>query len=189
MGFHILQRFSISKTFTISNKSIFVVCYHDLIFQSNDLESILGFRENQDLDLIIDTMVFGFWFESSKYIMKKYEDVLFNEFLFYTFGLDYTLPYNDGILISGETIFSQVDLSIDSDLLDTDNISSLFYFSTPINMINNFSLFHIRDWDNNIPSNNLLLISSTYDSFTLNYMLTLNLVNSTIFQIEFVYNY
>ena len=163
----------------------------DLIFQSNDLESILGFRENQrfGFDYRYDGL-FGFWFESSKYIMKKYEDVLFNEFLFYTFGLDYTLPYNDGILISGETIFSQVDLSIESDLLDTDNISSLFYFSTPINMINNFSLFHIRDWDNNIPSNNLLLISSTYDSFTLNYMLTLMPGKfNDFFQIEFVYNY
>ena len=173
------------------NQFLFSMLSDDLVYQPNNLESILGFRENQRLgfDYRYDGF-FGFWFETSKYIMKKYDDVLFNEFLFCTLGLDYTLPYNDGILISGETIFSQVDLSIESELLDNDNISSLFYFSMPINMINNLSLFHIIDWDYNIPSNNLLLLSSTYDSFTMNYMLTLIPGQfNDFFQIEFVYNY
>ena len=156
-----------------------------------DIDNILGFRENSrfGIDYRYDGF-FGFWFESSYYLMKKYDDVLFNKFSFLTLGFDYTLPFLNGLLLTTETIFSEVDLSIDSESLDNNNYSSIVFLSLPINIINDFSFFHLKDWDNNIPENNILRWSTTYDSFSMNYMLTLipGKLND-IFQIEFIYNH
>ena len=161
------------------------------IIQPINLESILGFRENSrfGIDYRYDGL-FGFWFEGSYYSMKKYEDVLFNEFSFLTLGFDYTFPILNGLLFTTETIFSMVDLSIDSEFLDNSNSSSIFFLSLPINIYSDFSYFYLKDWDDNIPENNIVRWSTTYDSFSMNYILTLipGKLND-IFQIEFIYNH
>ena len=137
---------------------------------------------------------FGFWIEGCYYIVKKHEDVYFNKFSFLTLGFDYTIPTSKGILLSTETMFSHMPLNHNaSDLLislhNDKNVHTIFHLSCPIDMINNLTFYSLRDWDRSI-TDNFVRWSTTYDSFNIDYMLTLKSGGfNDVFQIMFVYNH
>ena len=132
---------------------------------------------------------FGFWIEGCHYIMKE-------KLTFLTLGFDYTMPAFNGILLKSETMFSRssfiiphyLDQSESFSVLST-NIYTAFHLDIPIDHINSLSLYSFSDREE-YTSNNLIRWSTTYDSFNLDYMLTLKPGKfNDIFQIMFIYNH
>ena len=69
------------------------------------------------------------------------------------------------------------------------NTYTAFHLDIPIDHINSLSLYSFRDWEEYI-SDNLIRWSTTYDSFNVDYMLTLKPGKfNDIFQIMFIYNH
>ena len=125
---------------------------------------------------------FGFWIEGCHYIMKE-------KLTFLTLGFDYTIPAFNGILLRSETMFSRSSFQSELFSVLSTNIQTAFHLDIPIDHINSLSLYSFSDWEE-YTSDNLIRWSTTYDSFNIDYMLTLNpgRFNDT-FQIMFIYNH
>ena len=111
--------------------------------------------------------------------------------IFLTLGFDYTLPISNGLLISTETMFSEIDLLSEIER----KIYTVLHLSLPIDHINQLTFFSLRDWKDReamsrADNSDNIRWSTTYDSFNIDYMLTLNpgRFNDT-FQIMFIYNH
>ena len=102
-----------------------------------------------------------------------------------TVGADYTLPYINGILIMAESMY----LSIEDDLSSSSQYYSAFMSSLPIGMFHHFMFIFNLDWENN-KSNNYLRWSSTYDSYSINCMLSTNPIDEgNSLQLMLIYNH
>ena len=125
---------------------------------------------------------FGFWIEGCHYMMKE-------KLTFLTLGFDYTIPVFNGILLRSETMFSRSSFQSELFSVLSTNIYTAFHLDFSINHINSLSLYSFRNWEEYI-SDNLIRWSTTYDSFNVDYMLTLKPGKfNDIFQIMFIYNH
>ena len=129
---------------------------------------------------------FGFWIEGCYFDFTNIDDSIF-----LTLGFDYTLPISNGLLISAETMFSEIDLL---NVIEKQTYTVL-HLSLPIDHINHLTFFSLRDWKDRDPmsrvdNSNNIRWSTTYDSFNIDYMFTLNPGRfNDIFQIMFIYNH
>jgi len=125
---------------------------------------------------------FGFWIEGCHYMMKE-------KLTFLTLGFDYTIPAFNGILLRSETMFSRSSFQSELFSVLSTNIYTVFHLDVPIDHINSLSLYSFSDWEE-YTSDNLIRWSTTYDSFNVDYMLTLKPGKfNDIFQIMFIYNH
>ena len=121
----------------------------------------------------------GLWNESA---MIKSDNL---ELDMITVGIDYTLPIANGILVLTESM--QISSKINN--LTSSNTFTAFMASVHVGMFNNVMLISTLDWDeNNIY--NYLRWSSTFDSFSMNCMASINpneMGNNL--QLMFIYNH
>ncbi len=121
----------------------------------------------------------GFWNENSKI---KYNGLRTDMI---TVGADYTLPFINGILIMTESMF----MSIEDNLTSSNQYLSAFMSSLPIGMFHHFMVIFNLDWENN-QSSNYLRWSSTYDSYSLNCMVSINPIeDGNSLQFMLIYNH
>ena len=130
---------------------------------------------------------FGFWIEGCYFDFIDIDDSIF-----LTLGFDYTLPISNGLLISTETMFSEIDLL---NVIEKQTYT-VFHLSFPIDHINHLTFFSLQDWKDRGPmskvdnNSNNIRWSTTYDSFNIDYMFTLNPGKfNDVFQIMFIYNH
>ena len=125
---------------------------------------------------------FGFWIEACHYMMKE-------KLTFLTLGFDYTIPAFNGILLRSETMFSKSSFQSELFSASSTNTYTAFHLEFSIDHINSLSLYSFADWEESV-SDNLIRWSTTYDSFNVDYMLTLKPGKfNDIFQIMFIYNH
>ena len=133
---------------------------------------------------------FGFWIEGCHFNFTA-EDSYIDDLTSLTLGFDYTLPISNGLLISTETMFSEIDLL---HVIEKQTYT-VFHLSLPIDHINHLTFFSLRDWKDRDPmskmdNSNNIRWSTTYDSFNIDYMFTLNSGRfNDVFQIMFIYNH
>ena len=86
-----------------------------------------------------------------------------------TIGADYTLPVLNGILLMTETLY----ISAKPNLPTLPSTITAFMASMPMGMFYNVMLISSLDWNKN-NSYNYLRFSSTFDSFSINCMASIN---------------
>ena len=152
-----------------------------MIFTSDiPIDSFIKQNDRLGIDYRYDGN-FGFWIESCHYILKETGNLTFS-----TLGFDYTIPVFNGILLSSETMISKFSLSP----IAFRNRYTIFHLSIPINHINNLAFYSFYDWDDYETNNNIVRWSTTYDSFNIDYMFTLEPGRfNDNFQIMFIYNH
>jgi hypothetical protein len=159
--------------------------YSHILDRDDDESDVLDGISDKNNRLGIDYRydgAFGFWIEGCHYMMKE-------KLTFLTLGFDYTIPAFNGILLRSETMFSRSSFQSDNLVVLSTNTYTAFHLDFPIDHINNLLLYSFRDWEG-YTSDNLIRWSTTYDSFNVDYMLTLKPGKfNDIFQIMFIYNH
>jgi len=146
-----------------------------------------GFTLHQDTD-VSNTQVgidfrydgiIGFWNES---VMIKSDNL---EIDMITVGADYTLPIANGVLIMTESMF----ISSNQNTTTSNQTFTAFMASLPVGMFHNVMLISSLDWDGH-HTYNYLHWSTTFDSFSINYMVSINpqAVDNSL-QLMFIYNH
>ena len=100
-------------------------------------------------------------------------------------GADYTLPIGNGILVMTESML----ISSRDNTPTPSKEFTAFMASMPMGMFYNLMLISTLDWDEN-NSYNYLRFSSTFDSFSINGMVSINPseIGNSI-QLMFIYNH
>ena len=114
----------------------------------------------------------GFWFESTGFFTENQEILSEDRHSLMTLGADYTLPLGTGLLIMSETLRSE-GWSSKTNATTSNQTISAFMISLPLGMFHHFMFISNLDWDEN-NSYNYLRWSSTYDSFSINCMASIN---------------
>ena len=114
----------------------------------------------------------GFWFESTGFFTEDQEILSEDRHSLMTLGADYTLPLGTGLLIMSETLRSE-GWSSKTNATTSNQTISAFMISLPLGMFHHFMFISNLDWDEN-NSYNYLRWSSTYDSFSINCMTSIN---------------
>ena len=146
-----------------------------------------GFTLHQDTD-VSNTQVgidfrydgiIGFWNES---VMIKSDNL---EIDMITVGADYTLPIANGVLIMTESMF----ISSNQNTTTSNQTFTAFMASLPVGMFHNVMLISSLDWDGH-HTYNYLHWSTTFDSFSINYMVSINpqAVDNSL-QLMLIYNH
>jgi len=121
----------------------------------------------------------GFWNESAMIKSNKLELKMI------TIGADYTLPTANGILIMTESMH----ISSKENNSTSSKIFTAFMAGVPVGMFHNVMLISTLDWDGN-NSYNYLRWSSTFDSFSINCMASINPTEiGNNLQLMFIYNH
>ncbi len=129
----------------------------------------------------------GFWFEGAGFIAEKQNKFNKIRYTLMTLGGDYTLPISTGLLIMSETLLSR-EWSNQEDASSNQNFST-FMASLSLGMFHKVILISNLDWNKN-HTYNYLRWSTTFDSFSINCMVSINpqtIDNS--FKLMFIYNH
>jgi hypothetical protein len=140
--------------------------------------SVFGSHNRLAIDYRYDGVI-GLWNESA---MIKSDNL---ELDMITVGSDYTLPIGSGILIMTEAM----QISRNNNNFSSSNTFIAFMTSVQVGMFHNIMLISTLDWDENNVYN-YLRWSSTFDSFSINCMASINpnkMGNNL--QFMFIYNH
>ena len=131
-----------------------------MIGQSNI--PVLGSHNRLAIDYRYDGVI-GLWNESA---MIKSDNL---ELDMITVGADYTLPIANGILVMSESMH----ISIKETNSTSSQTFTAFMVNVPIGLGHHAMFISQLDWDNNL-NYNYLRWSSTYDHYSLNFILSIN---------------
>ena len=137
-----------------------------------------GLHNRLALDYRYDGFI-GFWNEST-IIQSDNMDINM-----VTVGADYTLPIGNGILVMTESML----ISSRDNTSTSSNEFTAFMAGMPMGIFYNLMLISTLDWDEN-KSYNYLRLSSAFDSFSINCMVSINPseIGNSI-QLMFIYNH
>jgi hypothetical protein len=143
-----------------------VSVYHDpsdLLQTIGQTSALIGQAHNRfAVDFRYDGFI-GFWNESTVILASESEIGLF------TVGADYTLPIANGILIMAE--YMSISNKFDSE--ESSQSSTALMVSMPLGMLHQLMFITHVDWDEN-HTYNYFRWSTTYDNFSLNFVLSIN---------------
>ena len=123
---------------------------------------ISGSHSRLAIDYRYDGFI-GFWNESALIISNR------SDIIMTTVGADYTLPIANGILVMAE--YMSISNKIDSDELSQS--FTAFMVSMPLGMVHQLMFISQLDLEEN-RSYNYLRWSSTYDHYSLNFILSIS---------------
>ena len=168
-----------SKKLQFLNQSVNILNY-------NNTHSLISFKNNQRLgfDYRYDGN-FGFWSESSSYIIKKPDNIKRIDLA--VIGFDLSIPNRlTSITLSTETMYNYF-LSTDNSFID--GTFSSFNLNFNIDIMNDFMFVSILDWQEE-EFYNYLKWSNIYDHFRIDMTVSINpkLIGNS-FELLFTYNH
>ena len=131
---------------------------------------ISGPHQRVALDLRYDGY-FGFWFEGAGFFADHQRDAELDRYALVTLGADYTIPVGPGLLVMTETI--RIHGWASENDSTSEQTYSAFMVILPVGMLHQLMLITQVDWDNS-RTYNYIRWSTTYDRFSLNFILSMN---------------